>query len=302
MKKRIITDTTEFFHIERGDIIQIGGKQYEVVGYAREQLFGLEDPKFWVKRVIDSETKERKLIKLAFFESFVCTLGGIKIRCFRNPDKEAEILNLVKEDPNFMHGKSYRDSKGNNVRIIDEVGGPNFSAYINSLTNDHKSFFHTVLPNILHRLINAFEAISFLHAKGFKHGDIRKEHILVSRNAGNYVWIDFDYDFDSGENPFVADIFELGNILLLAVGKGFHDLPMIENNEATYGNLIDRLNPNDFSLIKKFRLINLQKLYPYIPKMLNDILMHFSTASDVYYESVEEMTEDLNRCLYSVFE
>jgi hypothetical protein len=137
---------------------------------------------------------------------------------------------------------------------------------------------------------------------GLKHGDIRKEHILVTRKIGNYVWIDFDYDFEAGENPFVMDIFELGNILLLAVGKGFHDLPMIEHNASMYGDLIDRLNSDDFSLLKKFRLINLQKIYPYIPKMLNDILMHFSTASEVYYESVEEMIEDLNRCLYAVFE
>jgi hypothetical protein len=94
----------------------------------------------------------------------------------------------------------------------------------------------------------------------------------------------------------------LGNILLLAIGRGFHDLPMIEHNTSTYGDLINRLSPEDFSLLKRWRFINLRKLYPYIPKILNDILMHFSIASEVCYESVEEIIEDLNRCLYSVFE
>ena len=302
MEKRIFTDTTEFFKIERGDIIQVGEKHYEVVGYAREQLFGLEDPKFWVKRVIESETGKKKLIKLAFFESFESALGGIKIRYFRDPDKEAKILELVKDDPNFMHGKSYSDSNGNNVRILDLVSGPNFSVYINSIHKNHETYFHKDLPDVLRNLIKAFEAIRFLHVHGFKHGDIRKEHILIQRDIDNYVWIDFDYDFEAGENPFIVDLFELGNILLLAIGKGFHDLPMIEHNTSTYGDLIDRLSPEDFSLLKKWRFINLQKLFPYVPKMLNDILMHFSIASEVCYESVEEIIDDLNRCLHSVFE
>jgi hypothetical protein len=36
--------------------------------------------------------------------------------------------------------------------------------------------------------------------------------------------------------------------------------------------------------------------------MLNDILMHFSQGAHIYYEEVEELNEDLNRCLYSIFD
>ena len=42
-------------------------------------------------------------------------------------------------------------------------------------------------------------------------------------------------------------------------------------------------------------------MYPDIPSTLNDILMHFSRGANVYYEFVEEIIEDLNRCLYAVF-
>jgi hypothetical protein len=122
----MVTDTSDFYSIDSGDVICIGDKKYTVIGYERERRFGSEDPKFWVKRVVDSTTGERKIIKLTFLESFGFTLGGIKINCFRNPDKEGEILKLVKDHPSFMQGKALEDSKGNNVRILDVVRGKNF--------------------------------------------------------------------------------------------------------------------------------------------------------------------------------
>jgi hypothetical protein len=298
---RQFTDTTDFFAIDYGDEILIGGKRYIVKGFARETRFGLEDPKFWVKRVVDSDTGERKFIKLTFFESFETAISNVKIRCFRNPDKEGKILELVKDHPSFMHGEAYLDAKGNVVRILDAVHGPNFFNYMDRYKMNYEDYFQQVLPGILNKLVVAFEAIRFLHKNGFKHGDIRNDHIIVNRESGNYVWIDFDYDYEATENPFGLDIFGLGNILIYAVGKGFHNLQMISNDERIYGNLIDRIEPEDFSMLKKWRFINLRKLYPTIPKMLNDILMHFSQGAHIYYEEVEELNEDLNRCLYSIF-
>ena len=96
---RQFTDTTDFYAIDYGDEILIGNKRYIVMGFARETRFGMEDPKFWVKRTVDAVTGEHKIIKLTFFESFVTTIGGVKIRCFRNPDKEGKILELVKNHP-----------------------------------------------------------------------------------------------------------------------------------------------------------------------------------------------------------
>jgi len=42
--------------------------------------------------------------------------------------------------------------------------------------------------------------------------------------------------------------------------------------------------------------VNLRKLYPYIPVELNRVLLHFSAGSEVFYDSVEELTEDLRAC------
>jgi hypothetical protein len=41
------------------------------------------------------------------------------------------------------------------------------------------------------------------------------------------------------------------------------------------------------------RVANLKKIYPYIPESLNRVLMHFSAGSQVYYETTEELLEDL---------
>jgi len=299
---RLFTDTTEFFSIDYGDVIQIGEKRYKVTGYERERRFGMEDPKFWVKRAIDSDTGEKKILKLSFLESFETNFGNVSVRCFRNPKKEADILKLVRNNPSFMHGTAHRDEKDNIVRILDIVPGPNFLNYIDSLRMAYETYFTKALPDILKKLIKAFEAIRFLHIHGFKHGDIRNDHIIVDRNTGNYVWIDFDYDYEVSENPFGLDVFGLGNILINAIGKGFHNINMILDDTKTYGDLKDRLEPGDFSIIHKRRFINLRKLYPDIPKPLNDILMHFSQSAGIYYEFAEEIIEDLNRCLYSIFE
>ena len=300
MAGRLFTDTTEFFNIEYGDVIQIGEKHFTITGHERESRFGMEDPKFWVKKAVDVDTGEKKILKLAFLETFETSLGGVKIRCFRSPAKEGDILELVKDHPYFMQGTVHWDVKGNNIRVLDIVRGSNFFAYIDSLNVGYETYFHKMLPDILQRLVKAFEAIRFLHVHGFKHGDIRNDHIIVERGTGNYVWIDFDYDYDAGENPFGLDIFGLGNILLYAIGKGFHNLYMIKNDKMVYGDLIDRLEPQDFSILDKWRFLNLKKLHPFIPVVLNDILLHFSRGATVYYEIVEEILEDLNRCLHYI--
>ena len=297
MNGHIITDTTDFTSIDNGDLIHINQKLYKVTGNARENRFGIEDPKFWVKRVVDTDTRERKIIKLTFLETFDTTLGGAKIKCFRNPKKEGEILELVQDHPYFMQGKAFSDSKGNNVRILDIVRGTNLLFYVYSLRIKYEKYFQTVLPELLRKVLKAFEAMRFLHDSGFRHGDVRVDHLIVESESGNLVWIDFDFDFIASENPFSLDIFGMGNILAYVIGKGIHDYHSIVNDTYTYGQLSDRLELNDFSLLEQNKLFNLRKLYPSIPNSLNNILLHFSNGTEIYYETVDDIIEDLNRCL-----
>jgi len=68
------------------------------------------------------------------------------------------------------------------------------------------------------------------------------------------------------------------NVMTYAIGKGFHNL---KGKDKTSGNLlykelIEKVEPEDFSIVHKWRFMNLKKLFPYIPIGLNDILAHFT--------------------------
>ncbi|MDY0360965.1 MAG: protein kinase [Desulforegulaceae bacterium] len=300
-KFNLVHDTSDFFAIKAGDVIVLDGREFEVTGNEKERRFGVEDPKFWVKRVIEKESGERKLAKLTYFEDFMTSIGGAKIKCFRSPEKEGKILELIKGHPDFMQGEVFWDIKNNNIRVLDIIRGANFFVFMEQYDRmPHEKYFNEVLPCILRKLLKAFEAIKILHLNGFKHGDIRNDHIMVERKTGNYVWIDFDYDYDSPENPYSLDLFGIGNIILYAVGKGFHNLYMIKNDTYTYGDFFEKVEEGDFSLLDRSRFVNLRKLYPYIPRMLNDILLHFSKGTPIYYEFIDEILESLKGYLRSL--
>jgi len=292
--KQPITDTSDFFSIDSGDELLVGDRIYRITGFERERRFGSEDPKFWVKRAIDTTTGERKIIKLAFFEKFETILSGVSILCYRDPDKESAILALTKGNPFFMQGETFKDFKNNNIRVLDIVRGNNFYVMLEQIHMDHQAYFYTLFPDILKNLIQSFEALRLLHVNGFRHGDVRNDHVMVENATGNYVWIDFDYDFSTPENPYSLDLFGVGNIMLYAVGMGFHELNMIIDDTNKYPGVADRMDVNDFSIMYKSRLMNLKKLFPYIPDSLNNILCHFTRGADIFYEHIDEILDDMH--------
>jgi hypothetical protein len=146
------------------------------------------------------------------------------------------------------------------------------------------------MPGILHELLTSFEAIAFLHRAGEKHGDIRRDHILVESGTGVYKWIDFDLDYHQPEQPFGVDIFGLGNVLLYVAGMGIYTISEVYHSRPE---VFEKLREEDISAVIQNRICNLRKLIPYIPIRLNNILMHFSNGSEVFYDSVEELTDEL---------
>ena len=284
---KIYTDTTEFMDIGYGDVIAVGGKHYMVLKDECERRFGIEDPKYWVKRCRELETGERKILKLVFYERFPMLIGSFTIQCHRSPGKEARILDLVGSDPRFMHGRSFPDEVGNNVRILDIVFGKRLDLIVQDLEEDHPTYLREILPGILENFIEACEAIDFLHRNRETHGDIRRDHLWVEYETGQYRWIDFDYAFDFHENPFGLDMFGLGNILTFLAGKGDH-------NPAHHPDA--GLTAEDCSIVFGNRATNLRKIFPDIPPALNNVLMHFSAGTYIFYERVQEMLEDLRPC------
>jgi hypothetical protein len=293
---KIYTDTSDFMRIGHGDVIKIGGKHYFVLRDEVERSFGLEDPKYWVKRCKLLETGERKLLKLVFYEKFFLNFEGTQILCYRSPRKEARILDLVQGDKRFMQGFSIDDTAGNRVRIIDLIRGKRLDIVVFDIQADHKTYFHEFLPEILEKFIDACEAIAFLHKHGEKHGDIRRDHLWEDSKTKQYRWIDFDYTFDFYENPFGLDIFGLGALLLYLVGKNYYTPQNLSDFDFST-DILASLKQEDYLLLFRNRLANLGKLFPYIPKELNWMLLHFSCGSNVFYETVDEFLKDLRACV-----
>ncbi|MEN8188504.1 MAG: serine/threonine protein kinase [Thermodesulfobacteriota bacterium] len=292
---RIFTDTSDFTSIEYGDIIHVDDRYFIIIGHTREGRFGIDDQiKPWVPKVYDLFNDERYIIKLVFHETYELTIGGLKVTCYRSPEKEARVLELVGDHPHFMHGYSVLDEAENLVRILDIVDGRRLDTYISRLSDSHEDYVSLHLPEVLERFLTSVTGIGLLHENGLKHGDIRRDHIFVDRSDNRFRWIDFDYDFYLPERPFALDLYGLGNVLLYLIGKqNFRAQDVIDHPEMGQ-KVFETLHTGDLSLVAGDRVFNLKKLFPYIPAPLNDILLHFSAGSSVFYNSVSEFEADLS--------
>lgn len=294
---RVYTDTTDFTSIDYGDVISVENHHFLITSYTKEGRFGVDEQiKPWVPKVVDLESMAHFIIKLEFHETFDMRLGSFSITCYRNPQKEARILELVRGRAHFMQGRTLVDAAGNLVRVLEPVSGNRLDKVIHS-ESSHEQYFHHELPRILRQFLGCLQGIGFLHQHGFRHGDIRRDHIFVDRDTGLYYWIDFDYDFYLPEKPYALDLYELGNILIYLVGRGDYHPREILADPSLGVAVADALIPGDFSLLVQNRVVNLQRLFPYIPDTLNNILLHFSSGADIFYESVEEMQNDLETAL-----
>jgi hypothetical protein len=54
-----------------------------------------------------------------------------------------------------------------------------------------------------------------------------------------------------------------------------------------------KLTSQDLNIIFNSRVVNLRKVYPYIPNDLNRVLLHFSTGANVFYENAGEFLQDI---------
>jgi hypothetical protein len=288
---KIITDTSNFFAVDYGDVVVLGDHAYLVRGYEKEGRFGLDDePKYWVRRAIDLADGCSKIIKLVYHEQFQTQLGELSITCFRSPKKEARILDLVAADPRFMHGRWVADTAGNVVRILDVIPGRRFDEIVVELGKDHADYFRHFFPGVLDQYMELVAAIRFLHDHGEKHGDIRRDHILFDRELRINRWIDFDYNYQHGESMFGLDLRGLGNVLIFITGCG--DILTGDLRSQQRG-IFDTLCSDDLSMAFKNRVANLRKVFPYIPESLNRVLLHFSQGAQLFYDTTAQLLEDL---------
>lgn len=290
-KLKVITDTSDFFKVDYDDVVVLEDRPYLIRNYEKEGRFTInEQPKFWVRRAVDLIDGSTKIIKMVFHEHFKAKIGDIVFDCVRSPKKEARILNLVKGHPNFMQGFSVKDSKGNIVRIVDFIYGKTLADIVFELNKNHEEYFYKSFPSLLDEYIELVQAIKYLHDNNEKHGDIRRDHIIKNKQTGKFVWIDFDFNYWHKENMFGYDLFGLGNILAFIVGGGDITLQMLKQEKPV---LLNKINADDLNIIFNNRVMNLKKIFPYIPESLNIILLNFTSKAYVFYDKTEELLNDL---------
>jgi len=293
-KLEIVTDTSEFMGIYRGQVLRMDNKHFLITGNVYESRFSIADqPVYWVKKAIDLESGTRQILKLVYFEEFIANVGPLRIRCYRKPSKEGRVLELVRSHPRFMQGRSLFDRRGNEVRAIDYIPGPDLYSMVLGMNMPHEEYFHTVCPGILRKLGECFSGIQYLHDHGLCHGDIRSDHILIEQETGEYIWIDFDLVQDFSD----FDVWSVGNVLQFCIGMGMNTFHEVLGSDSFPEWIKNEISSDDASAFHKNRIINLRKLFPHIPERLNDILLHFAENTSMFYDSVDQIVTDLEEAL-----
>jgi hypothetical protein len=287
----IITETSDFYRVDYDDVVILGGRPYLIRNNEREGRFGIDDQqKYWVKRARDLTDGSVKIIKFVFHERFEAKVGGIVFDCYRSPQKEARILDITRDNPRFMQGFSVSDTSKNILRILEFIKGKTLADAVLLLGRDHEDYFHNHLPYVFDEFIELVRAIQFLHSHKEKHGDIRRDHIIKDSSTGLARWIDFDFNYLHKENMFGYDLFGLGNILIYLVGRGDVTVQKLHQESPS---ALSRITADDVNIIFNNRVVNLQKVYPYVPEALNVILLHFSVGANTYYDTTEQFLNDL---------
>jgi hypothetical protein len=288
---RVVEDTTDFFRVDYGDVLLLEDRAFLIKSIEREGRFGLdEEPKYWVRRAIDLDGGGVKVVKMSFREHFTATYGGMEYECVRSPEKEAEVLDLVRGHPRYMQGEGFRDAGGNTVRVLDFIRGETLAAKIEDSAKDHEQYYHESFPAILEEFVELAGAVGFLHGHGFTHGDIRRDHLIVERETGKAVWIDFDFSCFHRENRFGYDLAGLGNVFLFLAGGG--DVT-VQGLKKAGSPVYPLLEPGDLNMLFRYRVANLSKVYPYIHEQLSYVLGHFAAGAEVFYETTEALLDDL---------
>ncbi len=282
----------------RGSVVELDGRSYVVKGHMREPRFGIdEQPKYWVINTVDLESGETKILKTLFEEDFHVHIGILKIRCYRSATKESHVLELTRGDHRFMQGFTIYDHDGRNVRVLDFIRGSSLFKHIPTIDKSHELYFFEDLPKILRKLLDSIEAIELLHSHGLCHGDIRNDHILIDSETGKFRWIDFDLKQDVTD----FDMWSIGNIINYVVAKGILTFKNTLKQGAFPVKVQQSLRPEDGSAFYEYRIMNLGKVFPYLPDSLSDMLCHFTRKPVDYYTSFTQFADQYRKMLADDF-
>jgi serine/threonine protein kinase len=291
---RVLRDTGNFMAIDRGDVLELAGHPYLVLGHEREGRFGIDDqPKYWVKRAVSLRTGRMHVLKLVFRESFSTEVHGRHYACERSAAKEARVLEVVRGHPSFVQGTAVLDDRGNLVRVLEFIEGPTLLQHVGGLGMTYDRYLETALPPLLAETYDCFDGIVWLHGHDLCHGDIRNDHVILDASTGRARWIDFDFT-----RPSLAfDVWSLGNVLNCVLAKGFVTFHELRRSRPE---ILARVGKEDASVFFPHRVMNLDRIHPGLPSCLARMLRHFAAGDSTRYERADQVRDDLGACMDSL--
>jgi hypothetical protein len=157
----------------------------------------------------------------------------------------------------------------------------------------HEEYAHGEMLSLLRRLLPALEAIQLLHDNDLCHGDIRNDHLILETGSDRIRWIDFDLKQDFSD----FDVWSAGNVLAYVVGKGIRSFHQVLRDPRFPDVIKSSLTPADASAFYEYRIYNLGKLFPYLPREIDAVVKRFTLGSEIYYPAVREIVQDLGNAL-----
>jgi len=91
------------------------------------------------------------------------------------------------------------------------------------------------------------------------------------------------------------------NLINYAVSKGIITFDMILKSEDFTDYVKQSLSTDDASAFYQYRIMNLGKLYPYIPKGLQTLLKSFTLKPNRYFTGISEFMEAYHEVLDKEF-
>lgn len=86
-------------------------------------------------------------------------------------------------------------------------------------------------------------------------------------------------------------------MLQFCIGMGTNTFHEVLGSDSFPEWIKNEISSDDASAFHKNRIINLRKLFPYIPERLNDILLHFAQNTSMFYDSIDQIVTDLEEAL-----
>jgi hypothetical protein len=174
--------------------------------------------------------------------------------------------------------------------VIDFIQGKTVLKVLGDLEMTHERYVDEVLPRLLVEILDCFSGIVGLHDRGLCHGDIRNDHLILDSQDGRARWLDFDFVRAS----LVFDVWTMGNVLNCVLAKGFVTFHGLRQSRP---DVRDRVDGRDASAFFRHRVMNVDRLFPYLPPCFAAMLRRFCAGATVRYERAEQIASDLGACL-----